>query len=152
MGRKLKFGLVGMGFGANFAPILKHHPNTELYALCRRNPAELEKAGMDLGVANLYTDFGEMLSLTELDAILIMSPVSEHYTMAKASLEAGSKMVRKSQFRNQLCSYSRKIKKELGCWSIALYILQPHRVNDKEQHFALQVVTIGMMVYIKTLL
>jgi len=89
MERKLKFGLVGMGFGANFAPILKHHPNTELYALCRRSPAELEKAGMDLGVTNLYTDFGKMLSFTELDAILIMSPVSEHYAMAKASLEAG---------------------------------------------------------------
>ncbi|MGD9288209.1 MAG: Gfo/Idh/MocA family oxidoreductase [Desulfobacterales bacterium] len=89
MGRKLKFGLVGMGFGANFAPILKHHPNTELYALCRRSPAELEKAGMDLGVTNLYTDFGDMLSVAELDAILIMSPVPEHYAMAKASLEAG---------------------------------------------------------------
>ena len=89
MGKKLKFGLVGMGFGANFAPILKYHPSTELYALCRRNSFELEKAGKYLGVSKLYTDFEEMISLEELNAILIMSPVSEHYTMAKMSLEAG---------------------------------------------------------------
>ena len=89
MGKKLKFGLVGMGFGAHFAPILKYHPSTELYALCRRNSFELEKAGKYLGVSKLYTDFEEMISLEELNAILIMSPVSEHYTMAKMSLEAG---------------------------------------------------------------
>ena len=89
MEKKLKVGLVGMGFGANFAPIFKYHPSTELYALCRRNAVELEKVGKDLGVTNLFTDFREMLSLKELDAILIMSPVSEHFAMAKASLEAG---------------------------------------------------------------
>ena len=89
MEKKLKFGLVGMGFGANFAPILKNHPRTELYALCRRDADELENAGKYFGVAKLYTDFREMLSLEELDAVLIMSPVSEHYAMAKASLEAG---------------------------------------------------------------
>ena len=89
MEKKLKFGLVGMGFGANFAPILKYHPNTELFALCRRNSFELENAGKNLGVSKLYTDFEEMISLEELNAILIMSPVSEHYTMAKMSLEAG---------------------------------------------------------------
>jgi predicted dehydrogenase len=89
MDKKLKFGLVGMGFGANFAPILKYHPSTELYALCRRNAAELEKAGKDLGVTRLFTNFKEMVALQELDAIIIMSPVSEHYAMAKMSLEAG---------------------------------------------------------------
>ena len=75
MEKKLKFGLVGMGFGANFAPILKNHPSTELYAICRRDAVELEKAGKYFGVTKLYTDFREMLSLKELDAILIKRKV-----------------------------------------------------------------------------
>jgi len=89
MGERIKVGLVGMGFGANFAPIFRDHPDSELYALCRRNAAELERSGKALGVSRLYTDFADMLSVKELDAVLIMSPVAEHYAMAKAALEAG---------------------------------------------------------------
>jgi len=89
MGQKIKVGLVGMGFGANFAPIFRDHPDSELYALCRRNAAELERSGKALGVSRLYTDYGDMLSAPELDAVLIMSPVAEHYRMTRAALEAG---------------------------------------------------------------
>lgn len=85
----VKIGLVGMGFGANFAPILRDHPNSELYALCRRNPQELRNSGQALGVSRLCTSFAEMLSLPELEAVLIMAPVAEHYPMARAALEAG---------------------------------------------------------------
>ena len=113
MEKKLKVGLVGMGFGANFAPIFKYHPNTELYALCRRNAVELEKAGKDLAVSHLCTDFREMLSLKELDAILIMSPVSEHFAMAKASLEAGmhtAVTVPMAETRNNVLTFLRQEK------------------------------------------
>jgi len=89
MGERIKVGLVGMGFGANFAPIFRDHPDSELYALCRRNAAELERSGKALGVSRLYTDFADMLSVQELDAVVIMSPVAEHYAMAKAALDAG---------------------------------------------------------------
>ena len=89
MGKRIKVGLVGMGFGANRASICRDHPDSELYGLCRRNAAELERSGKALGVPRLYTDFADMPSVHELDAVLIMSPVGAHYAMAKAALEAG---------------------------------------------------------------
>jgi len=61
------------GVRANFAPIIRDHPDSELYALCRRNAAELERSGKALGVSRLYTDFADMLTVKELDAVLIIS-------------------------------------------------------------------------------
>ncbi|MDP6467258.1 MAG: hypothetical protein QF918_05945, partial [Pirellulaceae bacterium] len=36
--------MIGLGFGAEFIPIYKAHPNANVTAICRRNEAELNKA------------------------------------------------------------------------------------------------------------
>ena len=40
--KKIRVGIVGLGFGAEFIPIYQQHPNAEMYAICRRNKAELD--------------------------------------------------------------------------------------------------------------
>ncbi len=42
--KKIRVGIVGLGFGAEFIPIYQQHPNAEMYAICRRNKAELDAA------------------------------------------------------------------------------------------------------------
>jgi predicted dehydrogenase len=86
---KLKVGVVGLGFGANFLPIIKAHPRTELYAICQRSEDRLEMLGRQYQVPHRCREFEDMIAIEELDAVLIMSPVSEHYRMAKLALEAG---------------------------------------------------------------
>ena len=42
--KKVRVAIVGLGFGAEFIPIYQAHPNAEMYAVCRRNKAELDRA------------------------------------------------------------------------------------------------------------
>ena len=42
---KVRVAIVGLGFGAEFIPIYQAHPNAEMYAICRRNKAELDLCG-----------------------------------------------------------------------------------------------------------
>ncbi|MCW3051565.1 MAG: oxidoreductase domain protein, partial [Chthonomonadales bacterium] len=57
MTKAVKIGLIGLGFGAEFIPIYQNHPDAEMYAICRRNKAELDKAGDKFGVMARYTEF-----------------------------------------------------------------------------------------------
>src|SRR4051812_17003848 len=41
--RPIRVAIVGLGFGAEFIPIYQNYPGVEMYAVCRRNKAELHK-------------------------------------------------------------------------------------------------------------
>ena len=45
MAGKLRVAIVGLGFGSEFIPIYQEHPDAEMYAICRRNEAELKACG-----------------------------------------------------------------------------------------------------------
>jgi len=59
--KKVRVAIVGLGFGAEFIPIYQAHPNAEMYAICRRNKAELDKSGDRFGVKVRYTDFNDLI-------------------------------------------------------------------------------------------
>ena len=48
--KKIRVAIVGLGFGAEFIPIYQAHPNAEMYAVCRRNKAELDASGDKFGI------------------------------------------------------------------------------------------------------
>ena len=52
---KVRVAIVGLGFGAEFIPIYQRHPNAEMYAICRRDRAELDACGDRFGVKVRYT-------------------------------------------------------------------------------------------------
>ena len=53
----VQIALVGLGFGAEFIPIYQNHPDAEMYAICRRNKAEMDKVGDRYKINKRYTDF-----------------------------------------------------------------------------------------------
>ena len=53
--RKVRLGIVGLEFGAEFIPIYQKHRNSEIYAICQRTKAHLDKIGDEFGVAVRYT-------------------------------------------------------------------------------------------------
>ena len=55
--KKVRVAIVGLGFGAEFIPIYQAHPNAEMYAVCRRNKAELDKTADRYKVARRYASF-----------------------------------------------------------------------------------------------
>ncbi len=87
--RKIRVGIVGLGFGAEFIPIYQRHPHAEMYAICRRNRTELDACGDKFGVKVRYTSYEEMLADPELDAVHINSPIADHAPQSIAALKAG---------------------------------------------------------------
>lgn len=87
--RRVRVGIIGLGFGAEFIPIYQNHPQAEMVAICQRNPERLRALGEAFGVPRRYTDWREMLRDPELDAIHINSPIPDHAAMSLAALEAG---------------------------------------------------------------
>src|SRR5690625_5471802 len=77
---KLRVGLVGLGFGAEFIPIYQAHPNAEVTALCQRNEASLNELGDKYSVpaSGRYTAYEDMLADPNVDAIHINTPIADH--------------------------------------------------------------------------
>lgn len=83
---KLKIGLFGIGyFGMNYVRLLHNHPDAELVAICDANPKAFEKLKEQYPNAEYVTE----LKNVELDAIIICTPLSTHYDLAKMSLGLG---------------------------------------------------------------
>jgi predicted dehydrogenase len=87
--KKIRVAIVGLGFGAEFIPIYQQHPNAEMYAVCRRNPAELKAVADRFGVERRYTSYAELLADPDIDAVHINSPIADHAPQSIAALEAG---------------------------------------------------------------
>jgi len=87
--RKVKVAIVGLGFGAEFIPIYQKHPNADMYAVCRRNRAELNKIGDAAGIAKRYDKYEDVLADPQVDFVHINSPIPDHARMSIAALKAG---------------------------------------------------------------
>lgn len=89
--KRVRVAIVGLGFGAEFIPIYQAHPDAEMYALCRRNRAELDACGDKFGIPKerRFTDYETMLKDPNIDAVHINSPIPEHGSQTLAALKAG---------------------------------------------------------------
>ncbi len=86
---KVKVAVVGLGFGAEFIPIYQRHPDAECYAICQRNEEHLNVIGDQFGIERRFTKFEDLLTIDEIDAIHVVSPIADHAWMTLASLNAG---------------------------------------------------------------
>ena len=86
---KVKVAVVGLGFGAEFIPLYQKHPDAECYAICQRTEDHLNEIGDQFGIERRFTKFEDLLSIDELDAIHVVSPIADHAWMTLASLNAG---------------------------------------------------------------
>lgn len=89
MAGKIRVGIVGLGFGAEFIPIYQRHPDAQLHSICQRNPDSLKKVGNAFKVERRFTDYAAMLKDPELDAVHINSPIPNHAAMTLEALAAG---------------------------------------------------------------
>jgi predicted dehydrogenase len=87
--KKIRVAIVGLGFGAEFIPIYQQHPDAEMYAICRRNKAELDRCGDQFGIKVRYSQFSDLLKDPNVDAVHINSPIPDHAPQALAALKAG---------------------------------------------------------------
>ena len=55
--KKINIAIVGLGFGAEFIPIYKEHPNANLYAICQRTKKKLNEVGDAFAIKERYTSY-----------------------------------------------------------------------------------------------
>ncbi len=89
MTKKINVAIVGLGFGAEFIPIYKKHPNANMYAICQRTRSRLDEVGDAFKVDVRYTDYDELLRDQEVDAVHINSPIPNHAEQTLKALRAG---------------------------------------------------------------
>jgi predicted dehydrogenase len=87
--KKVRVAIIGLGFGAEFIPIYQRHPNAEMYAICRRDEAGMNKLGDALGVETRYARYDDVLADPKVDFVHINTPIPDHAPMSLAALEAG---------------------------------------------------------------
>jgi myo-inositol 2-dehydrogenase/D-chiro-inositol 1-dehydrogenase len=89
--QKVRIGSVGLGrlglaHAENIALKIRH---AELVALCDVDTAKLHQTADKLNVPHRFTLFEDMLSLPELDGVVLVSPSGLHTTQIAAALAAG---------------------------------------------------------------
>lgn len=90
MDRPLRVGLAGTGYwGANLLRTLAALPEARLAALCDLDSHRLDELGRQHPGVRLVPDLSHLLSLGDVDAVLIATPPSLHHRMALDALRAG---------------------------------------------------------------
>jgi predicted dehydrogenase len=89
MAKKVRIGIVGLGFGSEFIPIFQAHPDAELVAICQRSVDNLNRVGDAFGVPRRYTSFDDLIDDPEIDAVHINSPIPDHAPQSLRALRAG---------------------------------------------------------------
>lgn len=87
--KQFNVAIIGLGFGAEFIPIYQALPNANIYAICRRNEAEMNKVGDMFGIEKRYTKYEDVLADPEVDFVHINSPIPDHAWMSMEALKAG---------------------------------------------------------------
>ena len=86
----VRIGVVGLGYwGPNLVRNLQELGEAEVAWACDARPAALEKIGRRYPAIGLTSSFEDILRDPSTDAVAIATPVSTHFTLAMAALEAG---------------------------------------------------------------
>jgi predicted dehydrogenase len=86
----VRMGVIGYGYwGPNIVRNLHSLDSCEVVAVCDKNPAALKRAGKAYPGVKMTTEFVEVLTSPEIDAVAVVTPVWTHYELAKAALENG---------------------------------------------------------------
>ena len=86
----LNLGIAGAaGRGGAFKDSCEAVGNIRIHAVCDINAEKLDETMARLGASEKYTDYDTMLSRSELDAVLIGTPMPFHVPQAVAALERG---------------------------------------------------------------
>src|SRR5262249_34622003 len=88
--KTVRMGVIGYGYwGPNIVRNLHSLENCQLVAVCDKSPAALKRAQKVYPALKLTTDFNEILTAPDIDAVAVVTPVWTHFELAKAALENG---------------------------------------------------------------
>ncbi len=86
----VRVAFIGLGNrGAYLLQHMKNVPGVKVVALCDINPTTLAKAASETPGAESVADYHKLLDRSDIDAIVIATPVDTHKVLAVAALDSG---------------------------------------------------------------
>ena len=86
----IRVGVIGYGYwGPNIVRNLHSLENCEVMSVCDKSAAALRRASRLYPAVPMTTDFTEVLTSPQIDAVAIVTPVWTHFALAKAALQNG---------------------------------------------------------------
>jgi predicted dehydrogenase len=86
----VRVAVIGYGYwGPNVVRNLHALEHCEVVSVCDKNTDVLKRASRQYPAIQMTTDFAEVLSSPQIDAVAIVTPVWTHFALAKAALENG---------------------------------------------------------------
>ncbi|MEW6358592.1 MAG: Gfo/Idh/MocA family oxidoreductase [Planctomycetota bacterium] len=90
MTEQINLGIVGAcGRGKSFKTACEAHPQLNIHAVCDSNTEKLDEAQTNLGATEKYADYDEMLEKSDIQAVIVGTPMHFHAPMAVAALKRG---------------------------------------------------------------
>ncbi len=81
--------MIGGGFGRNHILAYQVCDNVEVAAFCQRTRSSAEKIAREFRIANLFTDYRQLLELKGLDAVSVATPPHLHCAIALEAFSRG---------------------------------------------------------------
>jgi len=86
----IQIGVIGYGYwGPNVVRNLHNLGECRVLSVCDVNPAALQRAKQAYPSIRLTSDSSELVTSAHINAIAVVTPVSTHFELAKASLQNG---------------------------------------------------------------
>ena len=86
----VRVAVVGLGYwGPQLVRNLYESPHAELSAVCDARPEALAHIGRRYPGVRQTTDFAEVLADPDIEAVVVATPISTHYPLARSALDAG---------------------------------------------------------------
>jgi len=86
----VRIGVIGYGYwGPNIVRNFFNAQNATVVAVCDLNPKSLERVRKTYPFLQLTTDPADILTSPDIDAVAIVTPISQHFPLAKKALENG---------------------------------------------------------------
>ena len=90
MDEPVRVAVVGLGYwGPNLVRNLQECPQAELVCVCDKREDALARMACRYPAVDTATELGDVLADQRVEAIAIATPVSSHFPIARAALEAG---------------------------------------------------------------
>lgn len=85
----IKTALIGLGYwGPNLARVLAQAESSSFTACCDLDPVRLDRIARQYPSVRLFNNVSDLLA-SDVDAVLIATPIATHYELAKRALLAG---------------------------------------------------------------
>lgn len=91
----VRVGVIGTSWwtDAMYMTQLKEHPRGKIVAVCGRNIENAQKLADKWDVAQVFTDYEDMIDSGKVDAIIVSTPNVSHHAITMRALEAGLHVV-----------------------------------------------------------